>query len=235
MNRKRTLFSTLLVVALVLTLAPSFTLAQADPRVDAVVLVNSDSADYADFGHFIQPYLDHFGIPYTELDIATAGVEEWADIGDSAVIIVGHRQLDPSHAYLGSTEEDYISAAVSAGTGLVNFDNDLSVGGTTPRYQFIQDIFDFGYLPPSTGSSVTFTSETGGGLQINCWEDDHQDPVRTTFTNASLFNDTDGLWDEFLWEGHRDYPASLPAFPKQPVTPLEPSIASAMCPTGPTM
>jgi hypothetical protein len=211
---KRTLFSTCILAALLLSLAPSLTLAQtgSDPKVDAVVLVNSDSTDYSDFEHFIQPYLDHFGIPYTLLDIATAGVG--AEIGDYAVIIVGHRQLDPGDIYLDATEEGYISAAVSAGTGLVNFDNDLSVGGTTPRYQFIEDIFEFGYLPPSTGSGVTFTSETGGGLQINCWEDDHQDPVLTTFTNAGLFDDTDGEWDEFLWLGNRDYPGVFAGIPE---------------------
>jgi hypothetical protein len=137
-----------------------------------------------------------------------------ADIGDYALIIVGHRQLDPSDTYLDATEEGYISAAVTAGTGLVNFDNDLSVGGSTARYQYVEDIFGFGYLPPSTGSGVTFTSESGGGLQINCWEDDHQDPVLTTFTNAGLFDDTDGEWDEFLWLGHRDYPGVFAGIPE---------------------
>jgi hypothetical protein len=187
-------------------------LAQATlPRADAVVLVNSASASFGDFQHYTQPYLDNFGVPYTVIDIATDPVG--GDIGDYAVIIVGHRQLDLADT-LDATEEGYISAAVSAGTGLVNFDNDLSVGGTTPRYQFIQDIFDFGYLPPSTGAGVTFTSETGGGLQINCWDDAHQDPVLATFTNASLFNDTDGEWDEFLWLGHRDYPGVFGGIPE---------------------
>jgi len=214
MPKRRTLFSTLLVATLVLTFAPSFALAQvgSPPRVEAIVLVNSTSGDYSDFEHFVQPYLDHFGIPYTVLDIAVESVG--IDIDEDALIIIGHRQLDPAHAFLDSTEECYISAAVSAGTGLVNFDNDLSAGGTTPRYQFIQDIFDFGYLPPSAGAGVTFTSETGGGLQINCWEDDHQDPVLTTFTNASLFDDEDGLWDEFLWLGHRDYPGVFAGIPE---------------------
>ena len=43
-------------------------------RADALVLVNSSSADYLDFQHYIQPYLDNFGIPYTLLDIATTPV-----------------------------------------------------------------------------------------------------------------------------------------------------------------
>jgi len=34
-------------------------------RADAVVLVNASSAEYADFQHYVQPYLDNLGIPYT--------------------------------------------------------------------------------------------------------------------------------------------------------------------------
>src|SRR5579863_6088783 len=37
----------------------------------AVVLVNSHSGRYSDFGHFIQPYLGNFGVPYTVLDISS--------------------------------------------------------------------------------------------------------------------------------------------------------------------
>jgi hypothetical protein len=215
--RNRGFLSLLVLITLIASSTVQFTVAQplqqaAALSADALVLVNEDSVEYPDFEHYVQPYLDHFGIPYTLLDISDTAVE--SDLGDYAVIIVGHRQLDPDDMYLDTTEEGYISAAVSAGTGLVNFDNDLSIGGSTPRYQFLQDIFDFGYLPPSTGSGVTFTSETGGGLQINCWEDDHQYPVLTTFTNSSLFVDTDGEWDEFLWLGNRDYPGVFAGIPE---------------------
>ena len=184
----------------------------AEGDLITAVLVNSNSASYLDFEHYIQPYLKNFGIPYTLIDISTVSVEE--TIGDYSVIIIGHRQLDPDHAYLDLTEEGFISDAVNDGTGLVNFDNDLSVVGSTPRYQYVEDIFGFGYLPPSTGSGVTFTSETGGGFQINCWEDANQDPVLTTFTDATQFVDTDGLWDEFLWLGFRDYPGVFAGIPE---------------------
>ncbi len=195
----------LIVIVLVLVILPlsaindfvRFALAE-ELRSDAVVLVNSASSSYADFQHYIQPYLDTFGVPYTNLDIATQSVG--ADIGDYAVIIIGHRQLDVGDAYLDATEEDHISAAVSAGTGMVNFDNDLSIGGSAPRYQFVQDIFDFDYMPPSTGFGVTFTSVEGvGSLQINCWEDDHQDPDLTTTTIAADLISNDNQWTEFLY------------------------------------
>ncbi|MCX7855566.1 MAG: DUF2194 domain-containing protein, partial [Anaerolineae bacterium] len=111
-------------------------------RADALVLINSASTSYTDFAHSIQPYLDHFGVPYTVLDIAAAPVT--SDIADYALIVIGHRNLDPAHLYLDAVEQSYISAAVFAGTGLINFDDVLAENGS-PLYTFIQDIFRFGY------------------------------------------------------------------------------------------
>ena len=119
---------------------------------DAVVLVNSHSARYLDFQHFIQPYLDNFGIPYTVQDIATNA--PGPGIGNYAVIIIGHNQLDINQTYLNNTVQANISLAVSNGTGLVNFDSDLYTG-TTARYQFVQDIFGFSYGSGAAGSSVS--------------------------------------------------------------------------------
>ena len=119
---------------------------------DAVVLVNSHSANYLDFQHFIQPYLDNFGIPYTVQDIATSA--PGPGIGNYAVIIIGHSQLDINKTYLNATVQANLSLAVANGTGLVNFDSDLYTG-TTARYQFVQDIFGFSYGSGATGSSVS--------------------------------------------------------------------------------
>ena len=71
-----------------------------------------------------------------------------------AVIIIGHRQLDVGATYLDATEQGYISAAVNAGTGLVNFDNVLDNAGT-PRYTYVQTIFNFGYGGTKSGSNVS--------------------------------------------------------------------------------
>ena len=138
------------------------------PSLGAVVLVNSNSVAYGDFSHFIQPYLDHFGVPYTVLDIATTSVD--SDVADFAVIIIGHRQIDvgntcASAPCLSSAEQANLTAAVNAGAGLINFDNDLSADGSTARYQFIQDIFNFGYVsaPSWFGCVVHF----GGRLALH--------------------------------------------------------------------
>ncbi|MBK8150618.1 MAG: DUF2341 domain-containing protein [Acidobacteria bacterium] len=134
------------------------------PSLGAIVLVNSNSPAYPDFQHFVQPYLDNFGVPYTVLDVATTAVE--TDVTDYALIIIGHRQIDAGNTCSGapclnSTEQTNIINAVNSGAGLINFDNDLSADGSTARYQFIQDIFNFGYAAPASGSGVLFTTAAG--------------------------------------------------------------------------
>jgi hypothetical protein len=130
---------------------------------DALVLVNSSSAKYPDFQHYLQPYLDNFGIPYTVQDIATDAVG--TNVGHYALIIIGHKQLDTNHVFLDSSGQSNLSAAVSNGTGLVNFDGDLSIGAT-PRYEFVQDIFGFTYGATTTGANASFPP-TGAGSQMH--------------------------------------------------------------------
>jgi hypothetical protein len=131
---------------------------------DAVVLVNSSSSRFSDFQHYLQPYLDHFGVPYTVLDISTNPVP--ADVGRFAVIIVGHSLLDTNLSCLTTNAQSYLSTAVSNGTGLVNFDNVLSISNTTPRYQFVQEIFGFGYIAATNGANVSFPA-TGPASQMH--------------------------------------------------------------------
>ncbi|HSU55734.1 MAG TPA: immunoglobulin domain-containing protein, partial [Candidatus Dormibacteraeota bacterium] len=119
----------------------------------AIVLVNSTSAKYVDFSHFIQPYLDNFGIPYTVQDIATNPVT--TNISSASLIIIGHKQLDTNHTFLTAAGQGSISLAVSNGTGLLNFDSDLVSGGV-PRYQYVQDIFGFSYTNTIASGAVTF-------------------------------------------------------------------------------
>ncbi len=157
MSRRLFLSNALLIIMLSISLVGG----QIQPataavvRSDAVVLVNSASAGYPGFAQYIQPYLDHFGIPYSLVDIATTPVP--ANIGEYALIITGHRQLDSGPTrYLTAAEEAIISAAVNDGAGLVNFDNDLSPDGLNPRYQWVADVFGFGYGGALSGSGVSF-------------------------------------------------------------------------------
>lgn len=138
------------VLACCLGAVPAF---GATTGADAIVLVNSTSAKYSDFQHWIQPYLENFGVPYTVRDLSTNA--STASLTNYALIMVGHKQLDTNHAYLDTSAQTTIAAAVSNGVGLVNFDGDLAVG-TTSRYQFVQDIFGFSYTTGGSGTSVIF-------------------------------------------------------------------------------
>jgi len=135
--------------------APMLTrpLQAATVGADAVVLVNSSSAAYLDFQHYIQPYLDNFGVPYTVLDIATNGVG--TNLANYALIVIGHSQLDTNGVALGSAGQNAISLAVSNGTGLVSFDGALSATNGTALYPFVQTIFGFGYGAATSATNVT--------------------------------------------------------------------------------
>jgi hypothetical protein len=126
---------------------------------DAVVLVNSTSPRYSDFQRYIQPYLENFGVPYVVQNIATNPVG--TNLASHALIIIGHRALDTNHLYLNTAAQTIISSAVSNGVGLVNFDTDLAAG-TSPRYQFIQDIFGFTYGSSGSTNAIVFTNTQPG-------------------------------------------------------------------------
>lgn len=125
-------------------------------RAEAVVIVNSTSAGYADFPHYIQPYLDHFGIPYTVIDISSSTLP--LDLSSYALIVIGHNQLDLGNTYLTGEAQLRIVDAVDEGTGLVNFDDTLATESLLPRYPYVQDIFGFGYFTTSAATSVSVRS-----------------------------------------------------------------------------
>ncbi len=132
--------ATIIVTTLFDAITPAWGQAQNN-RADTIVLVNTMSASYQDFVRYIKPYLDHFGVPYTILDIATQPI--LTTIADYSLIIVGHNQLDIQGTYLDNTEQQNITNTVNQGTGLVNFDSVLADGNNTPYYQYIQNIFSF--------------------------------------------------------------------------------------------
>ncbi len=163
MNRKSLLTAFVFITLVVSNLAAPFTpprvvKAAGTARIDAMVLVNSSSEGFNDFQKYIQPYLDNFGVPHTVVDIAVSTVP--ANIADYAEIIIGHRRLDPNGNYLDGSEQASITAAVSAGTGLVNFDNYLSTDGSAPAYAFVNSIFGFGYTTQAALSGVSFAPQT---------------------------------------------------------------------------
>jgi hypothetical protein len=168
--RKRGLFS--IVAALVLAsylvgLVPVAGVVKAQSlsfRSEAVVLVNSSSSSFPDFQRLVQPYLDNFGVPYSVVDIATSTLP--VDLSTYALIIVGHPRLDPAGTYLDALEQQQISGAVNAGTGLVNFDGVLANTSLSPYYPFIQNVFSFGYSNGNASTSVQVQSSPAVGAYV---------------------------------------------------------------------
>ena len=96
-------------VALLVLLAGAAPAAAAK-NIGAIVLVDSSADRHSDFAEFVQPYLDHFGLPYTVRDTAISRRE----IEDAALIILGHSGV---HADLGR--------ALDRGIGVVSFSGDF--------------------------------------------------------------------------------------------------------------
>ncbi len=159
--KKKFLTVALLVIALTISICSTVT--ANDER--AVVLVNSASQYFSDFQHYIGPYLDNFGIPYTVLDIANNSIHQ--DIADRALIIIGHNGLDKSGMYLDEVEQSYITNAVFNGTGLVSFDNLLVNTGYVPRYQYVQDILGLTYYPNISANTIGFVGGSQEGSYIS--------------------------------------------------------------------
>jgi len=197
----------LLIFCFVLSIFVFFlpNISQAGQDGNVMVLTNSSSEYYDDFEHYIKPYLDNFGIPYTVFDIAGAPLPEY--IGDFSVIIVAHKGIDESGALLNDDEQLLISNAVANGTGLINFDSVLTDQKNSPQYQFIQSVFNFIYKPASSANSVEIVQGMGT-RRINCWDDNNQDPILETFTSVSQLNLHDGNWDEFDYS-ERPFPTII--------------------------
>ncbi|HQG76862.1 MAG TPA: DUF4082 domain-containing protein [Bacteroidales bacterium] len=90
---------------------------QATATNNALVIVNSSSAYYSDYTRYIKPYLDYFGIPYEQCNVASSALPSFSDY---AVLIFGHRNVYSSNYPISQLE-----TAISDGTGLYSFDPHL--------------------------------------------------------------------------------------------------------------
>ena len=93
--------------------------------MNVLVLVNWFSTGYPEAEQVVFAYLDHLGLPYTVVDVAR---DPWPDrIADFALLIIGHRLLDPQGRRLSFSQRQAILEAVAAGMGLVSFDPGFTV------------------------------------------------------------------------------------------------------------
>ena len=88
----------------------SMACAQGMEPVEALVVVNSASRLYNDFERYMQPYLDHFGLPYRRHDLASSPLP--SDVDRYALIVVGHGELDVTGAYLDGPAQRRLVAAL---------------------------------------------------------------------------------------------------------------------------
>jgi len=127
-----------------------------ESKPGALVLVNSEAADYPDFGNFLEPYLVQFGVPCDVHDLARGHLG--TDVESYALVIIGHRGLDVTHHLLSARDEQTLLAAVQTGTGLVSFDG-LLVGWKDGKPEALsavgQGIFDFTFVKPEEASVIT--------------------------------------------------------------------------------
>jgi hypothetical protein len=138
--RIRTTVRSLAAAAVGVLLASSVAL--ASPNAGAIVLVNSRAADFAEFATLLQPYLIHFGVPYETRDVCRG--DSMNGLADAALIVIGHRGLDPSRACITPAADRAIAAAVEGGSGLVSFDGTLATWRgrkPSPLYEYAQSIF----------------------------------------------------------------------------------------------
>jgi hypothetical protein len=141
------------VLLFVLAAAPG---AAADLNVGALVIVNSQSADYEDFPRFIEPYLVQFGVPYEVRDLARDGMGN--NIDNYSLIIIGHRGLALSRRFLTAEQQEQLLAAIRSGTGLVSFDGLVAAWKDReplPLYPFVQEIFGLSFRAPEEAATIT--------------------------------------------------------------------------------
>jgi len=97
----------------------------AGTSLDALVLVNGSSDGYFEWAMFLDPYLDHFGVPRRVVDLSRESVP--ADLGKYGLIVAGHSGLAGSPVARDGLAR--VLAAVRAGSGLVSFDPEFPSDG----------------------------------------------------------------------------------------------------------
>ncbi len=88
--------------------------------MNTLVLVNSLSSRFGEARELVLPYLDHFGVPSVELDLARESLP--ADVREYALIVAAHARLDPDRSRLGTEGRRVLLRAIAHGAGLVSFD-----------------------------------------------------------------------------------------------------------------
>lgn len=117
----------------------------------ALVLLNSASGSVRDAKHYVLPYLEHLGVPYTSLDLLHEPLCH--NIAEYALVIIAHAQFDPGNSRLSTTDRIALKCAVAEGTGLVSFDPHF------PTPSEVADDQRSANLDGATSDAIVFTSQ----------------------------------------------------------------------------
>ncbi|MCS6847855.1 MAG: hypothetical protein RMN52_09090 [Anaerolineae bacterium] len=117
----------------------------------ALVLINSISSNVQDAWHYVVPYLNHFGVPYTVVDLLHVPLP--TNVTDYALVIIAHARFDPAGRRLSFADRQVLIQAVTAGVGLVSFDP------TCPNVRDISDNSDDVLAGETSGDAIVFTGE----------------------------------------------------------------------------
>ena len=81
------------------------------------------------FQQMLMPYLDHFGLPYSVIDINKQELP--ASVGNCPLIIIAHDQMARQNTKLLDRLRTFTQQALDKGCGLVSFD--LQIPRCLPR------------------------------------------------------------------------------------------------------
>ena len=125
----------------------------------ALVLVDGAIPEYEEFRHLVEPYLKHFGVPYTVLDLA---VTSSPPANEYALYVLGHGSLPLS---AGQALDLALSDAFDRGAGLLSFDSTPEPGGWFDQHFPRATPYDL--APAADGSlEVIFPDSTASGGYI---------------------------------------------------------------------
>ena len=117
----RRLKQTLLIVPLLIFAACN--VPDTSSTSDVIVLLNSNSPEVSKGVEKVIPYLDHFGVSYTAVDLADEPVPSNPE--KSVLVIVSHPQLPGRDLTLEKKLNQFLDKCLLSGTGILSFDPTL--------------------------------------------------------------------------------------------------------------
>ena len=115
MNRLRDL---LLIALILIPMACNVT--DTSSTSDVIVLLNSNSSEVSKGLEKVIPYLDHFGVSFTAVDLSKDPVPSNPE--KSVLVIVSHPQLTGNDKDLQGRLDKFLDHCSSSGTGILSFD-----------------------------------------------------------------------------------------------------------------